>query len=89
MRFYINVVLFLFYFQRIYSFLIISMEVKKVDDCIRKIELDDETKLYERDNNKSCLNGNLDYNKPLFDPIPYEIGQKIKIVIGDVGGGYL
>ena len=86
MRFYINVVLFLFSFQRIYSFLIISMEVKKVDDCIRKIELDDETKLYERDNNNPCKCGNLNYNKPIFEPIPYEIGQKIKIVIGDNGG---
>ena len=62
------------------------MEVKKVDDCIRKIELDDETILYERDNNNPCSSGNLEYNKPIVEPIPYEYGQKIKIVVGDSGG---
>ena len=36
MVFYINVILFLFCFHRIYSFLILSMEVKRVDDCIKK-----------------------------------------------------
>ena len=87
MGFYFNFVLFIFIFQTINSFLIISIIVKTVDDCIRKIELDDGTNLYERDNITCRYYGgnNLDYNIPIFDPIPYEIGQKIKIVIGDIG----
>ena len=90
MVFYINVVFFLFSFPIIYSFLILSMEVKNVDDCIRKIDLVGQTNLYERGENITCdhLKGkNLDYNKPIFEPIPYEIGQKIKIIIGDEGIG--
>ena len=83
MRLNVNVVVFLFCFQRIYSFLIISMEVKGVDDCIRKIEFDDGTNIYEKNNNFNCLSG---YDIPTFEPLPYEIGQKIKIVIGDNGG---
>ena len=86
MVFYINVIFFLFSIQRIYSFLILSMEVKRVDDCIRKIELDDGTNLYERDSNTECFHTNFDYNNPIFESIPYEIGQTIKIVIGDPGG---
>jgi len=88
MGFYFNSCFFIFIFQRIYSFFIISMIVKRVDDCIRRIELDDGTNLYKR-NNITCdyLSGNnLDYNIPIFEPIPYEIGQKIKIVIGDRSG---
>ena len=64
------------------------MKVNKVDDCIRKIELDNEITLFERDN-ITCdyfQGNNLDYNIPIFPPIPYEIGQKIKIIIGDIGG---
>ena len=86
MKLYINVFFFICLFQRIYPFIIISMEVKKVDDCIIKIELDNETNLYERYNNMKCDYRILDYNIPIFDPIPYEIGQQIKIVIGDYGG---
>ena len=91
MGFYLRILFIIFVFQRTNSFLTISMIVKKVDDCIRKIELEDGTNLYER-NNTICdyLNGNnLDYNIPIFDPIPYEIGQKIKIVIGDLMGDCL
>jgi len=43
-------IFFAFVFQRITPFLILSMTVKIVDDCIRKIELDDGTSLYERHN---------------------------------------
>ena len=59
MAFYFNVILFIFRFQEIISFLIISMEVKKVDECIKKIELDDGTSLYMR-NTTTCRynNGN-------------------------------
>ena len=88
MDFFLYLISFIFVFQRINSFLIVSMIVKKVDDCIKKIELDDGTNLYERDENSLCdySNGNnLDYNIPIFEPIPYELGQKIKIVIGDKG----
>ena len=89
MAFYFNVILFIFVFQEIISFLIISMEVKKVDNCIRKIELDDGTSLYVRYDTTCNYNSgnNLDYNIPIFEPLPYEIGHKIKIVIGDKGGG--
>ena len=78
----------IFMLQRINPFLIISMKVNQVDDCIRKIELDNEITLFERDN-ITCdyfQGNNLDYNIPIFPPIPYEIGQKIKIIIGDIGG---
>ena len=78
----------IFMLQRINPFLIISMKVNQVDGCIRKIEIDNETTLYERDN-ITCYyfqGNNLDYNIPIFPPIPYEIGQKIKILIGDIAG---
>ena len=89
MGFFLYFIYFIFGFQRIKPFLIVSMIVKKVDDCIRKIELDDGTNLYERNNSLKCdhLQGkNLDYNKPIFEPIPFEIGQKIKIIIGNIFG---
>ena len=89
MEFYFKAIFLIFIFQKINSFLIISMIVKKVDDCIREIELDDEIILYKRDDDITCEYShghNLDYNIPIFEPIPYEIGQKIKIVIGDKGG---
>ena len=73
---------FIFVFQEINSFLIISMIVKKVDNCIRKIELEDGTNLYER-TNITCeyFNGyNLDYNIPIFEPIPYEILNRLELV---------
>ena len=82
---YINVVLFLFTFHRIYSFLILSMEVKKVDDCIRKIQLDDDIILFEKekyDNECSSLE-KYNYNELIVNPIPYDIGQKIKVIVGD------
>jgi len=51
------------------------MKVIKVDDCIRKIELDDETSLYVRYNTTCGYHGgnNLDYNIPIFEPLPYEM----------------
>ena len=82
-----NFILLIFAFQRINSFLIISMIVKKVDDCIRKIDLDEKINLYVR-NNITCdhfRGENLDYNKPIFAPIPYGLGQKIRIEVGDNG----
>ena len=63
-----NFILLILAFQRINSFLIISMIVKKVDDCIRKIDLDEKINLYVR-NNITCdhfRGENLDYNKPIF-----------------------
>ena len=82
----INIIL-LLVFQRINPFLTLSMVVKHVDDCIKKIELDDDTNLYTRENIIcSYADGfNLDYDIPIFPPIPYELGQKIKILIGDKG----
>ena len=82
-----NFIYFIYIFHRINSFLILSMKVLKVDDCIRKIELVNGTNLFEK-NDGSCwvAEHGEGYNSPLFDPIPYDIGQKIKIVIGDVVG---
>ena len=88
MEFYFKAIFLIFIFQGVGSFLIMSVIVKKVDDCIREIELDDEIILYKRDDDIICEcshGNNLDYNIPIFEPIPYEIGQKIKIVIGDKG----
>ena len=76
---------FIFVFQEINSFLIISMIINKVDNCIRKIELEDGTNLFEKNTRGCAVSENYLYNEPLIDPIPYEIGQKIKIVIGDSG----
>jgi len=82
-----NFIYFIYIFHRINSFLILSMNVLAVDDCIRKIELDDGTNLFEN-NNDICYvtRDGTGYNSPLFTPIPYEIGQKIKIIIGDISG---
>ena len=48
MEFYFNVMLFILFFQKIKPFLIISMTKKNIDDCIRKIELDDGNNLFEK-----------------------------------------
>ena len=82
-----NFIFLIFVLQRINSFFFIFMIVKKVDDCIRKIDLDEKIDLYVR-NNVTCNHfegKNLDYNKPIFTPIPYEFGQKIRIEVGDNG----
>ena len=86
MELYFKVIFFIFIFQKIKSFLIISMTEKYIDDCIRKIELEDGTSLFEKNTSRCAVSENYVYNEPLIDPIPYEIGQKIKIVIGDGGG---
>ena len=77
----LNFIYFIYIFHRINSFLIISMKVIKVDDCIKKIELDDGTILFEKNKDVECWvsRDGTGYNSPIFDPIPYEIGQKIKI----------
>ena len=87
MSFYFSFFYLIYIFHRINSFLILSMNVLAVDDCIRKIELDNGTNLFEK-NDGSCwgTDHGEGYNSPIFDPIPYDIGQKIKIVIGDVLG---
>ena len=59
------------------------MTIKKIDDCVRKIELDDGTKLFEKETSQCSLSEGYTYNTPIFGPIPYEIGQNIKIIVGD------
>ena len=83
MGFYFNVMLFILFFQKIKPFLIISMTKKNIDDCIRKIELDDGTNLFEKNTSECAVSEKYVYNEPLIEQIPYELGQKIKIVIGD------
>ena len=85
MVFYFNFMLLLLNLPRINSFLLISMEVIYVDDCIRQILLEDGTILYNR-GSAECLLGNYNYNRPIFNQIPYDFDEKIKIVIGDIGG---
>ena len=87
MGFFVNVIFLVFIFQRIYSFLIISMTIKKLDDCIRKIELDDGTVLFEKETSKCSVLEKYTYNEPIFGPIPYEIGENIKIIVGDATQG--
>ena len=87
MGFFVNVIFLVFIFQRIYSFLIISMTIKKLDDCIRKIELDDGIVLFEKETSRCTVKEEYTYNEPIFGPIPYEIGENIKIIVGDATQG--
>ena len=75
---------FIFISQRINPFVIISFKINKIDDCIRKIELVDNAILYEK-TSEYCHTDGIDtyYDIPLPE-IPYELGQKIKIVIGEM-----
>ena len=41
MAFYLDILLLICIIPRVYLFLIISMKLRRVDDCLRKIELDD------------------------------------------------
>ena len=84
MAFYLDILLLICIIQRINLFLIISMKLRRVDDCLRKIELDDGTILYEQNNAKCDFDENSVYEMPIFT---YELGQIIKIIIGDHGGG--
>ena len=76
---------FIFIFQRINPFLIISFKINEIDDCIRKIELVDNAILYEKTSDDCHTDGSDTYYDILLPEIPYELGQKIKIVIGDDG----
>ena len=88
MAFLFNFFFFIFTFQKITSFLIISLNIIKADDCIRRIELEDGTILFRYDNDEVCdmeKKRAQGYTEPSFDQIPYELGQKLKIVNGDLG----
>ena len=61
------------------------MIVKIVDDCIRKIDFDEKINLYVKNNSICNRDENFEYNEPIFAPIPYELGQKIRIEVGDNG----
>ena len=84
MVFYLILVFCIFALQRINPFLIISMNINNVDDCLRKVELDDGTVLYEKEGIECEYNLAIVYEIPMFI---YELGQKIKLIIGDYGGG--
>ena len=72
--------LFLLFINKIYSFLILSLKVKEVDDCLKSINLDNRI-IYRGNDNKCALNENIEERI-----IPYEIGQEIKFIIHDIGG---
>ena len=83
MAFEFNFLFLFFVLKTINPFLIIKMILLKVDDCIQKVELENGITLYQN-NRIECYKYNDElYNKPLFEPIPYEIGQRIKFVIFD------
>ena len=85
-KFYLYFFPFFFCIQATNSFLIISMSLVEVDDCIMKIYLEDNTILYNKDSMADCFIDTEIYKDPLFTPIPYDIRQKIYIEVGDVGG---
>ena len=64
--------------------MIISMNIKKVDDCLRKVELDDGTILYENADSECSFDKDRVYEIPMFI---YELGQKIILIICDQYGG--
>ena len=77
----------LFLFKKINAFFIISMEILNVDDCIKRIKLEDNTILYYRTRQDCYFNINADNkNEYYFEQIPYELGQKLNIEVYDVGG---
>ena len=83
MAFEFNFLFLFFVLKTINPFLIIKMILLKVDDCVQKVELENGITLYQN-NRIECYKYNDElYNKPLFEPIPYEIGQRIKFVIFD------
>ena len=73
-----------FIFQKTKSFLIISMSLLYIDDCIEKIYFEDVTILYKRSSG-SCAFDHFRYNNPIVSSsIPYDIGQIIYVEIGDI-----
>ena len=77
--------IFILIFYQIYSFLIVSMNVKSVDDCIKSINLDNKNIYMRNNNNCDCRDEskNEDIEERI---IPYEIGQTINFIIYDIGG---
>ena len=69
-----------FIFQKTKSFLIISMSLLYIDDCIEKIYFEDGTILYKRSSG-SCDFDHFRYNNPIVSSIPYDIGQIIYVEI--------
>ena len=74
---------FIFIFQRINPFLIISFKINKIDDCIRKIELVDNAILYEK-TSEYCHTDGIDtyYDIPLPEiPKTDDTDQRLSKVI--------
>ena len=74
-----------FMIQKTKSFLIVSMSLLYIDDCIEKIYFEDGTILYER-TTEICHIDHFRYNNPIVSLIPYDIGQIIYVEVGDVCG---
>ena len=63
-----------FHLEKIKAFLIISIEIKQVDDILKSVNIENNTILYYN-------NYNSNVKSRYFDKIPYEIGQKINIEV--------
>ena len=74
----------IFIFQRINP-LYISMNVTKIDDCLRKIEIVNGDTIYQKSGDDCPYEFKTGMHYNLSGQIPYELGQKIKIIIGDNG----
>ena len=60
------------------------MSLLKVDDCIREIYIDENSPLYQNLNNECFIDIN-NYPNPIVDHTTYDIGQKIFVIVGDIG----
>ena len=74
----------IFIFQRINP-LYISMNVTKIDDCLRKIEIVNGVTIYQKSGDDCPYEFKTGMHYDIPEQIPYELGQKIKIIIGDKG----
>ena len=75
-------------FLNVNSFLYLSIELSRVDDCISRIYTDNNDTIFEYYNiTLPCLFNIEDYPNPLVLLFPYEFGQKIFFDFYDYGGG--
>ena len=81
---YCYLIFFFIIIQKTRTFLIVSMSISYVDDCLKKILLNNNTILYYKSDD-ICGSEFQSYDNPLFEPIPYEIGEIINVYIEDVG----
>ena len=61
------------------------MSLINIDDCIEKIYIDENIQLYLKPDN-ICHTNHKNFPEPILNQIPYDIGQKIYVIVGDIGG---